>query len=132
MKDEYWGTFSIYDHRLPIYRQALILFDRVVIPVPTRPVGRLSEAEIEQVAAEAEWLKKEGAAEVIDWNPEEFKDWRDKKQGHGEAIARALVKDPPYATRLMLQEATMKRVNSVLPEGVVSVTAVPVYGSRET
>jgi hypothetical protein len=95
-------------------------------------VGNLSGAEIEQVAAEAEWLKGEGAAEVIDWDPEEFKDWRDKKQGHGEAIARALVKDPPYATRLMLQDETTKRVNSVLPEGVVSVTAVPVYGSKET
>jgi hypothetical protein len=132
MHDEYWGTFSIYDHRRPIYRQALVLFDRIVVPVPIRPVGNLTEAEIEQVAQEAQWLKKEGAAEVVDWDPDEFKDWRDKKQGHGEAIARCLVKDPPYATRLMLQEETHKRVASVLPEGVLSVTPVPVYGSKET
>ncbi len=44
MKNEYWATFSIYDHRTALYHQALVLFDRIVVPVPTRTVGSLSLA----------------------------------------------------------------------------------------
>ena len=31
---EYWAIFSIYDYRTPRFRQALMLFDKVVISVP--------------------------------------------------------------------------------------------------
>jgi hypothetical protein len=28
-----WETFSIIDHRRPVYRQALALVDRIVVPI---------------------------------------------------------------------------------------------------
>jgi hypothetical protein len=59
MTDEYWGTFSIYDHRGSIYRQSLVVFDRIVIPVPPKPVGNLTQQEIERLARDADWLKLE-------------------------------------------------------------------------
>ena len=36
---ETWATFSIIDHRKPIYRQALTLFDSIVVPLPLTPIG---------------------------------------------------------------------------------------------
>jgi hypothetical protein len=36
---ETWATFSVVDHRKPIYRQALALFDRIVVPLPPTPIG---------------------------------------------------------------------------------------------
>lgn len=139
MKDEYWATFSIYDHRTALYRQALVLFDRIVVPIPTRKVGTLTEREIDHLAAEVGFLEKRGAAEKVDWDPDEFAQWRDAdapdadapEAGQQEAIALRLVKDPPYLTRLQLQEQTKTRVPENLPSGVRSVTAVPVYGTHE-
>ena len=46
-----FGTFSIFDHRDPVFRKALILFDRVVIPVPGRPIYDTSHAELSRLSA---------------------------------------------------------------------------------
>lgn len=146
MKDEYWATFSIYDHQTSLYRQALVLFDRIVVPVPTRTVGRLTTQEIDRLAAEVEFLESEGAAKKIDWDPDEFALWRQEadaaeagqqeadaaKAGQQEALARRLVNDPPYLTRLQLKEQAESKVSKLLPPGVISVTAVPVYGTQKT
>lgn len=134
MKDEYWGTFSIYDHRTAVYRQALLLFDRIVVPVPTRPVGNLTTKEIDQLASEVDYLTRHGAAKRVDWDPDAFAHWRqaeDNTAGHAEALARRLVNDPPHQTRLLLKASIDKQVAEACPPGVVSVTAVPVYGTRE-
>src|SRR5262245_40343337 len=118
MKDEYWATFSIYDHRTSLYRQALILFDRIVVPVPTRTIGNLTMHEIDHLAAEVEFLEERGAAKKIDWDPDEFALWRKEadaaesglqetdaaESGQQEAVSRRLVNDPPYLTRLQLKE----------------------------
>jgi hypothetical protein len=66
MKDEYWATFSIYDHRTSLYRQALVLFDRIVVPIPTRTVGSLTAQEIDRVEAEVRFLQERGAAKKVD------------------------------------------------------------------
>src|SRR5260370_42587898 len=100
MSDEYWATFSIYDHRRgALYRNSLILFDRVVIPVPTTPVGDLTQEEIEALDADVVFLEREGAAVRFDWDPAEFQEWQTKtiERGacDGEALAKTLVKDPP-------------------------------------
>jgi hypothetical protein len=63
---EYWATFSIYDHRSQLYRQALTLFDRAVVPVPTRPFGTPTDDEIEQLAGEVDFLAARGAAVRVD------------------------------------------------------------------
>jgi len=135
MKDEYWATFSIYDHRTALYRQALVLFDRIVVPVPTRTVGSLTAQEIDRVEKEVEYLQARGAAKKVDWDPDEFAQWRQQVEaaeaGQQEAIARRLVNDPPHLTRLQLKEKTDKQVSALLPPDVISVTAVPVYSTPQ-
>ena len=51
--NEYWATFSIFDHRGPLYRKALVFFDRVVMPVPTVPLKDIEEQEIEALDVDA-------------------------------------------------------------------------------
>ena len=41
---ETWATFSTIDHRKPLYRQALALFDRIVVPLPPKPVSQLTDS----------------------------------------------------------------------------------------
>jgi hypothetical protein len=134
--DEYWATFSIFDHRGPLYRKALVLFDRVVIPVPTVPVGNLTQLEIDSLSADAEYLQRCDAAVRFDWNPDEFFAWRDgsmnQESVHSEALAKVLANDPPYATRLQLSQKYTGIAKDLLPSGVDSVTAVPVYGTPQT
>lgn len=135
MKDEYWATFSIYDHRSVLYRQAMVLFDRIVVPIPTRKIGKLTNEEIDRLAEEVHRLEEKDAAKAVRWDPDEFAHWRqnaeEEEAGQPEAIARRLVGDPPLLTRLMLKEHTEREVAQQLPPGVNSVIAVPVYGSRE-
>jgi hypothetical protein len=135
MKDEYWATFSIYDHRTSLYRQALVLFDRIVVPIPTRTVGSLTAQEIAGMEADVKFLEDRGAAKRVDWDPDEFAQWRQQAEaaeaGQQEALARRLVNDPPLLTRLQLKEKTDKQVSALLPPDVISVTAVPVYSTPQ-
>ena len=62
MSDESGATFSIYDHRTPLYNRALLLFDRIVVPVPTSPFGNISASEIEKLSADVAYLAKNDAA----------------------------------------------------------------------
>ena len=136
MSDEYWATFSIYDHRrINLYRNSLILFDRVVIPIPTETVGDLQSDEIELLTKDVEFLVSEGAAIRFDWDPKEFNEWQKKTIEYeavdSEALAKVLVKDPPFATRLQLSQKYTGLIPNLLPDEVDSVTAVPVYGTQE-
>lgn len=72
MVNEYWGTLSIYDHRDPIFIRSLILFDRILIPIPQRPTGNLTMEEIDRLYGDATYLKKNGAAIIYEWRSEEF------------------------------------------------------------
>lgn len=136
MSDEYWATFSIYDHRLAsLYRKTLVLFDRVVIPVPTEPVGDLQQQEIKALAADVSYLEDNDAAVQFTWDRNEFFEWQKKTVNSegvdGEALAATLTKDPPFATRLQLSQTYNAIAPQLLPAGVDSVIAVPSYGSRE-
>jgi hypothetical protein len=42
------ATFSIIDHRKPIYRQALALFDRIVVSLPPKSIGDQTQEELDQ------------------------------------------------------------------------------------
>jgi hypothetical protein len=64
---ETWATFSIIDHRRPIYRQALALFDRIVVPLPTRPIDDQTQEEVDQLKAEAYNLEGVKAGQPYEW-----------------------------------------------------------------
>ncbi|MBV9071277.1 MAG: hypothetical protein JO231_21360 [Acidobacteria bacterium] len=119
--DEHWGTFSIYDHRTPLYRRALLLFDRVVVPIPSEPYGGLSARELDLLSADVNFLEGHDAAVRFEWNPKHFQEWQ--RTIASEALARTLNADPLYASRLYLTE----EYRSLVPAGVDSVVAVPVY-----
>ena len=124
MADELWGTFSIYDHRDPVFRRALVLFDRVVIPVPDKPIGNLTPEELDGLAADADYLTEHGAAVRYNWDSGVFADWQTDIAKEALSLGS---RDAFYDTRLMLQQ----RSEDVRPEGVEDVMAVPVYGARE-
>src|SRR6516225_8229056 len=73
---ETWATFSIIDHRKPLYRQALALFDRIVVPLPPKPIGDQTQQELDQLRAEIDYLSGAGAAEPYTWSSAAFEDWR--------------------------------------------------------
>jgi len=125
MDKQYWATFSIYDYQTPRYRRSLVLFDKVVIPVPTQPIRSITDREIERLSADVKYLEKEGAAVGIAWSREEFESWREARAG--EAIAELIDKDRQLATRLQVQEAVEKRERDKLLPAGTTVRAIPVY-----
>lgn len=116
---ETWATFSIIDHRKPVYRQALALFDRIVVPLPPKPIGDQTQEELDQLNAEVDYLRKEGAAEPYEWKSAEFEQWR--KPLLAESLAAGLNRDAYLDTRLMLSEQFDSK----------DVQAVPVYAGYE-
>jgi hypothetical protein len=129
MSDEYWGTFSIYDHRQPLYRQSIVLFDRVVIPIPSEPVGNQTQKELDALKADVDYLEYHDAARSFPWDSDEFDDWQ--KTIKSEVLSGALTRDPLFATRFRISQELRKLTQAMLPVGVESVTAMPVYGTRE-
>ncbi|GGG34232.1 hypothetical protein GCM10011344_38730 [Dokdonia pacifica] len=124
MANELWGTFSIYDHRDAIFRKSLITFDRIVIPIPNKPIGNQTLEELEQLYADASYLEKNDAAIIYNWNSDEFQDWQ--KDVLREALSVKST-DSFYDSRLMLQEKT----EDLKPQGVNEITSLPVYGAKE-
>jgi len=125
MDKEYWATFSIYDYQTPRYRRSLVLFDKVVIPIPTAPIRSVTDREIERLSADVVYLEKAGIAVGIAWSREEFETWREARAG--EAIAELIDKDRQLATRLQLQEAVEKGQKTNLSSPGKAVRAIPVY-----
>lgn len=116
---ETWATFSIIDHRQPVYRQALALFDRIVVPVPPEPIGNQTREELDQLQAELDYLAAHEAAVPSKWSSDSFQEWR--KPHLAAAIANAVNRDPYMDTRLMLAEQFDSK----------DVQAVPVYGGQQ-
>jgi hypothetical protein len=122
---EYWATFSIYDYQTPRYRRSLVLFDKVVIPVPTAPIRTVTEREIERLSADVAYLETEGVAVGLAWSRDEFESWREARAG--EAIAELIDKDRQLATRLQVQDAVEKDQKGKLSALGKTVRAIPVY-----
>src|SRR5215831_10210335 len=104
---ETWATFSIIDHRAPVYRQALALFDRIVVPVPREPIGDQTREELTQLEAEISYLAAHQAAELHEWNSDVFAEWR--RPVLAEAIADGFNRDAYADTRMMLAETFTSR-----------------------
>jgi hypothetical protein len=122
-REEYWGTFSIFDHRDKVFRRALVLFDRVVMPVPDRPMYDITEQELDELSADVEYLVKNDAAVSYSWNSSSFQDWQ------ANVIREALTvgpRDSLFDSRMLLQQ----RASDLKPPDVEEVIAVPVYGAR--
>ncbi len=54
----------------------MVLFDSVVMPVPTEPFGSIPTAELEQLSADAQYLQDTGCARIFPWEPKQFEAWR--------------------------------------------------------
>jgi hypothetical protein len=125
MDREYWATFSIHDYQTPRFRRSLVLFDKVVIPVPTAPIRTVTEEEITKLSTEVDYLEKEGAAARLEWDPKDFKAWREAHAG--EAIAQMIDQDRQLATRLQVQEAVQKNQKGKFSVPGKTIRAIPVY-----
>ena len=140
MTREYWATMSVYDHRAPYFRPSLLLFDRVVMPVPVRTWKGLSDPEeLAQLSAEADWLEEHGCALRFEWDPREFAEWQANELNAGAATmlsarVRAATEagDAQLNTRYQLQwlvERGVLRTPTVgdqRPEVIV-----PLFASRQ-
>jgi hypothetical protein len=116
---ETWATFSIIDHRKPIYRQALALFDKIVVPIPPKPIGDQTQEELDLLTADVAYLSDKNAAEPFEWKSAEFEQWR--QPFLAEALAAGFRRDAFLDTRLMLSEKV----------GSDNVEAIPVYGGEQ-
>jgi hypothetical protein len=124
MVDEYWGTLSLYDHRKSMFVKSLVLFDRIIIPIPNKPVYDLTNQELDKLYADSSYLKKNNAAEIYDWDISEFQAWRD--DFIRESLS-AKSTDLLYDTRLMLAG----KADTLKPKDVYDIVSVPIYGARE-
>ena len=127
MATQYWATFSIYDHRTPNYRRALVLFDRVVIPVPTEPFRKLDGPELDQLSAEVDFLVAEGRAVRFDWDPSRFEEW--KQEMAGKAVSAFLGKHAEDDTRYQLQFEVSEGIARMEIPKTDDVLTVPVCSS---
>ena len=124
MLNEYWGTLSIYDHRDPIFIRSLVLFDRIVIPIPDSPFGTLTNEELDKLNEDANKLEKNKAAVIYKWNPAKFEEYEIETFREALMIQKA---DKLFHTRLQL----LTKVDELKPKDVKYITAVPVYGARK-
>ncbi|PPK84557.1 hypothetical protein CLV84_3719 [Neolewinella xylanilytica] len=123
MANEWWGTLSIYDHREPVFLKSLILFDRLVIPLPDHPLGNQTSEELDRLHADAAYLASHEAAVIYPWKTEAFQEWQTDFLREALAVGKT---DTSYDTRLLLQQ----RTEALRPAGTNAITAVPVYGAR--
>ena len=114
-----WATFSIVDHRQPIYRQALAIFDKIVVPVPDSPIGDQSVEELAQLNVELDYLVENSAAVRYPWDSMMFQQWK-QDPSLAEAVSASLNRDLLYDTRLMLAQTLASD----------DVETVPVYGDH--
>ncbi|WP_028063992.1 hypothetical protein [Solirubrobacter soli] len=127
---EQWATFSIYDHRRATFRRALVLFDRVVVPVPSQPFGRLDAKEIETLEADIAFLADADAAVRFEWDPARFAEY--EAGVVRESAATFLDGSPEWRTRMQLVHAVKAgSVSLAVPDGVRDVSAVPVYQTAD-
>jgi hypothetical protein len=82
---ETWAPFLIVDHRAPVYRQALALFDRIVTPIPREPIGDQTHDELTQPEAEISYLTAHDAAELHEWNSDVFCRVAEASSGGGDS-----------------------------------------------
>lgn len=120
---ETWGTLSTHDHRTSVLKKSLVLFDRLVIPVPDAPVYDISSQELDELNANVSYLEQNNAGVAYKWESTEFSEWRQKALRESLTIGQG---DNLYDSRMMLVET----IDDIAKRKNVSAIGVPVYGSR--
>src|SRR5436309_3143644 len=92
MPEEYWATCSIVDHRTLGFRQGLLLFDRLVVPVPSKPRFYFTQEELDRVSADVDYLCANEAAIRFDWEAHVIGEFRLKQPLWAEELS-AIVKN---------------------------------------
>lgn len=131
MPHQYWATLSIYDHRAPYYKAAMLLFDRLVVPVPTQTWKGLSDPqELDRLSQQVDRLQGADCAVRVDWDPLEFQEWQANELGLSAATASRKPVDGELNTRYHLEwliaEGSIAHLPTVDPR---SVTVMPVFDS---
>jgi hypothetical protein len=120
---ETWGTLSTIDHRTSVLKKSLVLFDRLVVPVPDKPIYDISQEELDELNANISFLENNGAAIPYTWDTEKFDTWRQKAIRESLSVGRG---DSLYDSRMMLADS----VECLSEKRKVKAYGVPVYGSR--
>ncbi len=125
---EYWATLSIYDHRADYFRSSMLLFDRIVMPVPTYPWKDIDAAELDRLSADATWLEDKGCAIRCDWDPRIFDEWLLSELAVSLSIPKTeRLLYTRYQLKYLVDTKALKNVE--IPVGV---TTVPIFGSRDS
>lgn len=143
-KHELWGTFSVWDHlRRGAFLAEVVLYDRLVIPVPPDP-GR-AEARDDREFARAQWQRwlDEGwdpqrqlrllevlrpVAEPIEWDRQHHEEWASQFAAYA-ASRRTEAAD--LLGRMMAGWATGQVLLSELPAKAAGAVAVAPFGSLD-
>jgi hypothetical protein len=125
---EYWATLSIYDHRADYFRPSMLLFDRIVIPVPIYPWKDIGAEERDRLSAEATWLEDHGCAIRCDWDPQIFDEWLLSELAVSLSIPKT---DRLLYTRYQLKYLVDTQALSDV-QVPVGVTAIPIFASRSS
>jgi hypothetical protein len=120
---ETWGTLSTHDHRTSVLKKSLVLFDRLVIPVPDTPIYDITSQELDELNASVSYLEQNNAGISYEWKSTEFSEWRRKALRESLTVGRG---DSLYDSRMMLVET----IDDIAKKKNVSAIGVPVYGSR--
>jgi hypothetical protein len=124
MKQEFWGTLSIQDHIDPIFIKSLILFDRIVVPVPNEPFANQSQEEFDILRTDCKYLEDNDAAIIYEWDSTKFQEYQRDYIRESLSIQKS---DNYYDTRLMLADQNIVAV----PSEVELLSSVPVYGAKQ-
>jgi len=117
------GTLLIYDHRDPIFIRSLILFDRIVIPIPENRFGTLTSDELKNFNRNAKKLEDSNAAVIYTWNRNEFQQWETETMRDAFTPGKT---DKLYHTPMHAKIDGLKK-----QAGVEHVSAAPVYKPRK-
>ena len=72
---QYWGILAPNDHRKPLFRSSLLLFDQLIIPDSTSIARDLEPQEIDQLETDVAFLCRRGVVQRVHWDQNEFESW---------------------------------------------------------
>ena len=121
MPRQYWGILAPNDHRKPLFRSSLLLFDQLLIPDSPSIANDLDSAEIDRLLKDVDYLSGRGVVQQVHWDRKDFEAWCKKiSPSNPEEVLR---KWPNCAARYYLQH----QYSGLLADKEAPVAAFPVY-----
>ncbi len=121
MPRQYWGILAPNDHRKPLFRSSLLLFDQLLIPDSASIANDLDSEEIDRLRTDVDYLSTHGVVRRVHWDRKDFEAWC--KRISDSSPEEVLRKWPNCATRYYLQH----RYSSLMADKQSPVAAFPVY-----